>query len=90
MIIKVDNFRLRVIDKMNFGVEEIGVIKEGNKMAGKEYVISCKFYPNLELAILHLFNCLSNKAFSESDDLKNMSGKLEGYHQSIIKQLKEA
>lgn len=76
MILKLDNYRVRVLDKQNIVVEEIRKVKKGkgNKMEGKEYVGHVLYFRTMEQVMDHLLNLKTLDKFHEAEDFKEVVG----------------
>ena len=91
MILKSDNYRVRVLDKQNIVVEEIRKVKmgKGNKMEGEEYVGNVLYFRTMEQAMNHLLNLQILYKFHEAEDFKEVVGFVKEIRDNIRKLLNE-
>lgn len=86
MIILIGEYRLRVIDCMNYGVERVGIVDKG-KLKGKEYIITSNFFPQLHQAVGFLFECVTREAFKDADTLTELAEMNKKHKDAILQQL---
>ena len=91
MILKSDNYRVRVLDRHNIAVEEIRKVKKGkgNEMEGKEYVGRVSYFQTMEQAMNHLLNLQILDKFHEAEDFKEVVGFVKEIRDNMRKLLNE-
>ena len=91
MILKSDNYRVRVLDKQNIVVEEIRKVKKGkgNKMEGEEYVGHVLYFRTMEQVMDHLLNLKTLDKFHEAEDFKEVVGFVKEIRDNMRELLKE-
>ena len=91
MILKLDKYRIRVLDKQNIAVEEIRKVKEGkgNETEGEEYIAHVSYFRTMEQVMNHLLNLQIFGQFQEAEDFKELVGFVKEIRDNMRKLLNE-
>ena len=92
MILKLDKYRVRVLDKQNIAVEEIRKVKKGkgNEMEGEEYIAHVSYFRTMEQVMNHLLNLQILDKFHKAEDFKEVVGFVKEIRDNMRKLLNEA